>query len=143
MYNEKSFSLKNRFGNKMETAAKILSVAIGGAFGAVARYLINISPLAGLFGKFPFPTFFINVTGSFLIGFLLVLLTDKFSVGDNLRLAVIVGFLGAFTTFSTFEMQIYELSRGREFYIAFAYLFLSVVLGFVGVLCGVWLAKKF
>lgn len=127
----------------METAAKILLVAIGGAFGAVARYLINISPLAGLFAKFPFPTFLINVTGSFLIGFMLTLLTEKFAFGDNLRLALIVGFLGAFTTFSTFEMEIYELSRGREFYTAFLYLFLSVAFGFVGVLSGVWLAKKF
>ena len=127
----------------METAAKILLVAIGGAFGAVARYLINISPLAGLFAKFPFPTFLINVIGSFLIGFMLTLLTEKFAFGDNLRLALIVGFLGAFTTFSTFEMEIYELSRGREFYTAFLYLFLSVAFGFVGVLSGVWLAKKF
>ncbi len=141
MYNEKS-TLKTT-ENKMETAAKILSVAIGGAFGAVARYLINISPLANLFVKFPFPTFFINLTGSFLIGFLLILLTDKFTFGDNFRLAVIVGFLGAFTTFSTFEMEIYELAREREFFTAFVYLFLSVLLGFVGVLSGIWLAKRF
>jgi len=127
----------------MDSLVKIFSVAIGGAFGAVARYLINISPLAGLFAKFPFPTFFINVTGSFLIGFLLILLTDKFAFGDNLRLAVIVGFLGAFTTFSTFEMEIYELAREGEFFTAFIYLFLSVLLGFVGVLSGVWLAKRF
>jgi CrcB protein len=127
----------------METATKILSVAIGGAFGAVARYLINISPLANLFAKFPFPTFFINITGSFLIGFLLILLTDRIVLGENLRLAIIVGFLGAFTTFSTFEMEIYELARERDFFSAFAYLFLSVSLGFVGVLSGVWLAKRF
>jgi len=99
----------------VETATKILSVAIGGAFGAVARYLINISPLANLFAKFPFPTFFINVSGSFLIGFLFILLTEKFAVGDNLRLMIIVGFLGAFTTFSTFEMEIHELTRERDF----------------------------
>lgn len=127
----------------METATKILSVAIGGAFGAVARYLINISPLANLFAKFPFPTFFINITGSFLIGFLLILLTDRIVLGENLRLAIIVGFLGAFTTFSTFEMEIYELARERDFFSAFTYLFLSVSLGFVGVLSGVWLAKRF
>ena len=127
----------------METFAKILSVAIGVAFGASARYLINISPLANLFEKFPFPTFFINITGSFLIGFLLVLLTDKFTMNDNLRLAVSVGFLGAFTTFSTFEMEIFDLVRERYFAIAFLYLCLSVLVGFVGVLAGVWLAKKF
>ncbi len=122
---------------------KILSVAIGGAFGATARYLINISPLANLFEKFPFPTFFINITGSFLIGFLLVLLTDKFMISDNLRLAVLVGFLGAFTTFSTFELEIFDLVRERYFAFAFLYLSLSVLVGFAGILAGVWLAKKF
>lgn len=127
---------------KMETAAKILSVAIGGALGAVARYLVNVSPLADLFGKFPFPTFFINVSGSFLIGFLLVLLTDRFAVGDNLRLAVIVGFLGAFTTFSTFELEIFDLAREHEFLLTFVYLFLSVLLGFAAVALGVWLGRK-
>ncbi len=127
----------------METFAKILSVAVGGAFGAMARYLINISPMAILFEKFPFPTFFINITGSFLIGFLLVLLTDKFTMNDNLRLAVLVGFLGAFTTFSTFELEIFDLVRERYFATAFLHLSLSILVGFVGVLAGVWLAKKF
>lgn len=126
----------------MEGAAKILWVAAGGALGAVLRYLINVSPLANLFEKFPFPTFFINLTGSFLIGFLLTLFTDKFETGENLRLAVIVGFLGAFTTFSTFEMEIFELGRERYFLTAILYLFLSVLLGFLGVLAGVTLARR-
>ena len=126
----------------MEMAAKILSVAVGGAFGATARYLINISPLAGLFEKFPFPTFFINVTGSFLIGFLLIIFTEKFPANENLRLAATVGFLGAFTTFSTFETEIFDLARERYFATAFLYFFLSVLIGFVGVGAGIWLAKK-
>lgn len=126
----------------METLAKIISVGIGGALGAVARYLINISPLAGLFEKFPFPTFFINITGSFLIGFLLILLTDKVAVSENFRMAVIVGFLGAFTTFSTFEMEIYALTKERFVAAAFLYLFLSVAVGFVGLAAGVELAKR-
>lgn len=130
-------------GKEMETFAKILYVAIGGAFGAVARYLINISPLATLFEKFPFPTFFINITGSFLIGFLLILLTDKIQVSDNLRMAVIVGFLGAFTTFSTFEIEIYGLIKEKFFATAFLYFFLSMAVGFISVLGGVWLARKF
>ena len=127
----------------METFGKILSVAVGGAFGAVARYLINVSPLKNLFQPFPFPTFFINITGSFLIGFLLILLTDKFDTQDNLRLAIIVGFLGAFTTFSTFEMEIWSLIKDNQFLMAFLYLFLSVLVGFIGVALGVWLAKRF
>ncbi len=127
----------------METLWKIISVAIGGAFGAVARYLVNISPLANIFEKFPFPTFFINITGSFLIGFLLILLTDKIQTSDNLRMAIIVGFLGAFTTFSTFEAEIYGLIKERFVVTAFLYLFLSVLVGFIGVLAGVALAKRF
>ena len=109
----------------------------------MARYLINISPAANLFAKFPFPTFIINISGSFLIGFLLILLTDKIDVSDNLRMAVIVGFLGAFTTFSTFEMEVFGLVREREFITAAAYMLLSVFVGFIGVIGGVSLARRF
>ena len=120
----------------------ILSVAIGGAFGAVARYLVNISPAANLFEKFPFPTFLINISGSFLIGFLMILLADKINVSENFRMAIIVGFLGAFTTFSTFEIEIFGLVRERYFTTAFIYLVLSIVIGFVGVIAGVETARR-
>lgn len=126
----------------METATKMLFIGAGGALGAVARYLINISPLAGLFEKFPFPTFFINVSGSFLIGFFLILLTDKWEVSDHLRMAIIVGFLGAFTTFSTFEMEIYGLIKERQLVTAFLYLFLSVAIGFIGLVGGISLGRR-
>lgn len=126
----------------MEILTRILSVAIGGASGAVARYGLNLL-FAKTLAPFPFATFFINVTGCFLIGFLLIIFSDKFPASENLRLAVIVGFLGAYTTFSTFEMEIFELVREREFVTAFLYLFSSVLIGFVGVASGVWLAKKF
>ncbi|MBK6751097.1 MAG: fluoride efflux transporter CrcB [Pyrinomonadaceae bacterium] len=122
---------------------KILSVAIGGAFGAVARHLVNISPAANVFEKFPFPTFLINISGSFLIGFFMILLADKIEVSDNLRMAIIVGFLGAFTTFSTFEIEIFGLVRERYFISALIYLILSVVVGFIGVIAGVETAKRF
>jgi CrcB protein len=126
----------------MESLTRILSIAAGGAAGAVARHLVNLSPLAGLFQKFPFPTFFINVTGSFLIGLLFILLNDRFDVGDNLRVALIVGFLGAFTTFSTFEIELYGLVKEGMFLTAFAYLFLSVAAGFVGVSVGILAGRQ-
>ena len=127
----------------MENLVKIFAVGISGAVGAVARYLITISPLSHVFQKFPFPTFVINIVGSFLIGFLFVLFADKFTTNENLRLAVMVGLLGAFTTFSTFELEVFALIRERFFMTAFLYLFLSVLVGFVGVTGGVWLAKRF
>ena len=126
----------------MESLTNILSVAIGGAFGATARYLINVSPLQSLFEKFPFHTFFINILGSFLIGFFLILFTDRWTLNDNLKLAVLVGFLGAFTTFSTFELEIWQLTKASQYINAFAYLFLSVLIGFVGLLIGIAIAKK-
>ena len=127
----------------MEALTKISAVAVGGAFGAVARYLLNISPLASVFQNFPLPTFVINISGSFLIGFLLILLTDRFEVGEALRMAVLVGFLGAFTTFSTFEMEIYGLTSERDHTTALLYLLLSIVGGFVAVVAGVRLARLF
>ena len=121
---------------------RICYIAVGGALGSVARYLINISPVQGLSEKFPYPTFLVNILGSFLMGFLLILFTEKFSISDNLKLAVLVGFLGAFTTFSTFELEIWELVNENRYIIAFAYLFLSVAFGFVGVILGMSLARK-
>lgn len=126
----------------MDAMFKILSVAVGGAFGAVARYLINISPVAGVLEKFPLPTFLINVVGSFLIGFLMIVFADKVVVSENMRMAVIVGFLGAFTTFSTFEMEIFGLMRERQLLIAFLYLALSIIVGFAAVLAGVALGRR-
>lgn len=127
----------------MEILTKVLSIAIGGAVGAVARYLVNISPLQNWLQPFPLPTFLINISGSFLIGFLLILLTDKIVASENFRLAVIVGFLGAFTTFSTFELEIWNLLKENQYLTAFGYLFLSVAVGFIGVVAGIKLAKQF
>ncbi len=127
----------------METATKILAVAIGGAFGAVLRYLITISPMNDWLKPFPFPTFFINITGSFLIGFAIILFSERFGASETLRLMLAVGFLGAFTTFSTFEFEIWSLVKENNFFAAFLYFFLSVLFGFIGVALGISLAKKF
>lgn len=126
----------------MESLTKVLFVALGGAVGAVARYLLNISPLSNLSQSFPFATFFINVSGSFLIGFLLILFTEKFAVNENLRLAAIVGFLGAYTTFSTLEFETFALLRDKQIVAAILYVSTSFTLGLIGVLTGVWLARR-
>lgn len=126
----------------METLTKILFVALGGALGAVTRYLFSASPLNSVFEKFPFPTFLVNVIGSFLIGFCLIIFADKFSVSDNIRLLVFVGFLGAFTTFSSFELEIWTLVEEKHYFSSLLYLVSSVVVGFAGLLAGVWLGRQ-
>jgi CrcB protein len=127
---------------KLETLTNILSVALGGAIGAVLRHLVNVSPLSTVFEKFPLPTLAINISGSFLIGFLLILFADKIVVSQSIRMMLVVGLLGAFTTFSTFELEIYGLIRERLFMLAAGYLLLSVVVGFVGLVAGVEIAKQ-
>ena len=104
--------------------------------------MFKILSVAGVLEKFPLPTFLINVIGSFLIGFLMIVFADKVVVSENLRMAVIVGFLGAFTTFSTFEMEIFGLMRERQLLIAFLYLALSSIIGFAAVLVGVAVGRR-
>jgi CrcB protein len=117
---------------------KILYVALGGASGAVARYLINISPLGSYLQPFPFHTFIINITGSFLIGFL----TAKLEMNEAMKLLLLTGFLGAYTTFSTFELETFDLMRERNLLTATLYVGLSFAVGFIGVALGVWLGRK-
>jgi CrcB protein len=126
----------------MESLAKILAVAAGGAFGAVARFLLN-QLLVGILLPFPLATFLINVSGSLVIGFLLVLAMERGIFSENMRYFLIVGFLGAYTTFSTFEWETFELIRENKIFPAVFYVFLSLIMGLAGVLAGVWLARKF
>jgi CrcB protein len=117
---------------------KVLLVALGGAFGAVARYLLSISPLSQVMQPFPSATFFINVTGSFLIG----LVMAKMEMSDTMKLLLVTGFLGAYTTFSTFEFETFTLMRERNLLTAVLYVGLSFAVGFIGVALGVWLGRK-
>lgn len=126
----------------MDHLTRILVVAGAGALGAVARYLINISPARNLFDKFPFPTFIINVSGSFLIGFLVVLFTERYGVAENTRLALLVGFLGAYTTFSTFELETWTFVRDGNYLMALLYIVLSVITGFAALVAGTALAQR-
>ncbi|MEJ7862638.1 MAG: fluoride efflux transporter CrcB [Pyrinomonadaceae bacterium] len=125
----------------METLTKILSVAVGGAIGALARYGLNLL-FAKTFAPFPFATFFINITGSFLIGFLLIFFQDKFPANENLRLLIIVGFLGAYTTFSTFEFETFELLQAKQSLLAILYVSLSFAVGLTAVCSGALMARR-
>src|SRR5689334_14649785 len=96
-------------GGEMDTLTKYLAVAAGGALGAVLRYYLGGTALGRAAAPFPTATFVINVTGSFVLGLFLTLATERVHMSTHLRLAIAVGFVGAYTTFSTFEYETAKL----------------------------------
>ena len=125
----------------MKILTDYLAVAAGGALGACLRYFIGGSLLARIAAPFPMATFIINVTGSFIIGFFLTLVTERIQLSPHLRLAVAVGFIGAYTTFSTFEYETIRLVEARAVLLAVLNVVLSVIVGFAAVWGGIALAR--
>jgi CrcB protein len=125
----------------VETLTKYVAVAAGGAIGAMLRYYLTLSGLSRTAQPFPTATFVINITGSFIIGFFLTLATERMFINPHVRLAVAVGFVGAYTTFSTFEYETARLIEGKEFLYAFLYVVLSFAIGFGAVWAGIVLAR--
>jgi CrcB protein len=126
----------------METLTKYLAVAGGGAVGAMLRYYLGGSILSRTAAPFPTATFVINITGSFIIGFFLTLITERIPINPNVRLAVAVGFVGAYTTFSTFEYETAKLIEDRDFIVGLLYVALSIVIGFAAVFGGIIAARR-
>ena len=106
----------------------ILAVALGGAIGTVARYLVGIAS-GKLFGlDFPWGTLIINVTGSFLIGAFAALFAEKWDLPQAARIFLIVGVCGGYTTFSTFSLDAWYLIERGQIVASGAYMIASVVL---------------
>ena len=121
---------------------RYLLVVIGGGTGALARYVAASAIMTRFGGKFPLGTLVINVTGSFLIGFLMTILTERFKVDPNWRLLLVVGFLGGYTTFSSFEWETYSSVRDGGLWTGMLNVVSSVMLGYVAVTLGSVLARR-
>ena len=120
---------------------KYLLVALGGALGSVTRFWVG-SAVASRFGtRFPYGTFVINITACLIIGFSLEYLGERLELTPAWRYFIPIGFVGAYSTFSTFEWEIFSNLQLGAFLIAGLYLCLSVVLGIVAVWGGILLAR--
>jgi CrcB protein len=120
---------------------KCLWIAVGGALGSMVRFWVG-STVTGRMGiKFPYGTFVINITACVIIGFSLAFLGRHPELSPAWRFLVPVGFVGAYSTFSTFEWETFLSLQAGSFSIAELYVVLSVVLGLVAVWCGFMVAR--
>jgi len=121
---------------------RYLLVLIGGGTGAMARYAAGSAIMTRFGGTFPLGTLVINVTGSFLIGFLMTMLTERFKLDPNWRLLLVVGFLGGYTTFSSFEWETYSTLGDGARWMGALNVVSSVMLGYAAVWLGAILARR-
>lgn len=119
-----------------------MAVAAGGAFGAMARHGVSRLSLHWLGPNFPWGTLTANICGSFAMGLIIVWLSSREPVTPALRAFLTVGLLGAFTTFSTFSLDVITLFRDRTLMIAGAYLIASIILSVGGLLFGLVVGRQ-
>jgi CrcB protein len=112
-------------------------VGMGGFIGAIARFTLGSYIGNRMGSRFPYGTLVINISGSFLIGFILAMLAQRSAASPNWRYLIPIGFIGAYTTFSTFEYETLRTAQDGQILVAFANVALSVIAGFAAVWVGV------
>ena len=117
-------------------------VLAGAGLGGLARYVAGTWIMAKYGGRFPLGTFIINVSGSLLIGVLMTLFTERWQPHPNWRLFLVVGILGGYTTFSSFEYEAYQAVSEGARWLGMLYVTGSVVCGYFGVWLGALLARS-
>ena len=121
---------------------KYFAVGVGGFLGAIARYVLGVY-IGSRYGvRFPLGTFIINVSGSFLIGFIITLLA-RTTASAYWRYLIPIGFIGAYTTFSTFEYETLRAIQDGQIMTGLLNVGLSLVLGFIAVWAGASIGRVF
>lgn len=120
---------------------QLILVGLGGAIGSVLRFLTSVLVAKYWSGLFPLATFGVNVVGCFVIGLLLGLLEQRAVLDDRLRLLLITGFCGGFTTFSAFAGENINFLQRQHYGFAILYIVVSVLLGLLAVWLGATLTR--
>lgn len=119
-----------------------LAVAAGGGIGALCRFAVANYWLIPIPGRLPLATIFVNLCGSALMGFVYVMIVEEQWFNPEWRNLLMAGFLGAFTTFSTFSLEALSLWQGQQFLLALSYVLINVVGSLLCVFLGAQLAMK-
>ncbi len=125
---------------------RYLLVMLGAALGGLSRYLVGTAVLQRFSMRysenvFPVGTVVVNVTGCFLIGILMSVFVARADSNPNLRLLLVTGVLGGYTTFSSFAWESFEAVEKEQIWIGLANIVVSVVLGYLAVWCGAWVTR--
>ncbi len=121
----------------------ILAIAAGGALGAVMRHSVNVGAVKLLGHGFPYGTLTVNILGSFIMGLLIAVFAHYWQPSESMRMFLVTGFLGAFTTFSTFSLDFANLWERQAYLYSALYLGGSVILSIAGLFTAMALVRAF
>jgi CrcB protein len=119
----------------------LILIGLGGFAGAIARYLVDGFVAERVAGAFPWGTLVVNLSGSFLLGALFTLSVDRAILPADMRGPVLIGFIGAYTTFSTYMLESWQLIGSGAYGLAFVNVVGSAVLGLVAVAAGLTIGR--
>ncbi|MBQ45410.1 MAG: fluoride efflux transporter CrcB [Porticoccaceae bacterium] len=118
-----------------------LAVAIGGALGSVARYALSSWIFDITSHKFPYATLIVNVAGSFVMGILFVVIVERAALPAEMRSLLMIGFIGAFTTFSAFSLDALGLWQNGHVLMSVIYMITTIILCLVAISTAIWLTR--
>lgn len=120
---------------------KYLYIALGGGLGSIARYWVGSTVAGRLGARFPYGTFVINITACVLLGFAMTYLGKRTGLNPSWRFFIPIGFIGAYSTFSTYEWETFSTLRSGAFFMASVYAVSSLILGLAAIWAGAMLAE--
>jgi fluoride exporter len=120
---------------------KYFAVGVGGFMGSIARFWLAVYVGQRMGTRFPYGTFLINVSGSFLVGLVMTILTERTHLSPTYRYLIPIGFIGGYTTFSTFEYETLRAIQDGQFTIGLLNIVMSVLVGFLMVWTGAMVGK--
>jgi CrcB protein len=126
----------------MKLSALIL-VGLGGFLGAIARFVVGSLVTSRWGAGWPLGTFIINISGCFMIAFFVTLTSERVTIAEGWRFLFPIGFVGAYTTFSTYEFETMRLIESGAWVRAASYVVASTIVGLAAVFSAAWLARRF